>query len=66
MSEKLVFLGVDPGKAGFIAAYDNELDELSFYPMPEHKIPTGKKLKSGKDEMKTEFHPEGFRQLIIN
>lgn len=65
MEQKIVFLGLDPGKAGFITVYEPELDEYSFYPMPEHKVPTGKILKSGREEMKTEFHPEGFRDLIL-
>jgi len=66
MSEKKkIFLGVDPGKSGFITIYDPTVDEYDFYSMPEHKIETGTILKSGKPEMKTEFHTEGFRGLVF-
>lgn len=66
MSEKKkVFLGLDPGKAGFITIYDPTINEYDFYSMPEHKIETGIILKSGKPEMKTEFYTEGFRDLVF-
>lgn len=61
-----VFLGVDPGKEGFITVYNPQIDDYEFYSMPRHKVPSGKKLKSGADEMKDEFYPEGFRQLIVD
>ncbi len=64
-NQRKIFLGIDPGKEGFITAYDPLLNEYHFYSMPEHKVPNGKKLKSGKDEMVTEFHPEGFRDLVV-
>ena len=64
-NQRKIFLGLDPGKEGFITVYDPLLDEYYFYPMPEHKVPSGGKLKSGEPEMKTEFHPEGFRDLVI-
>lgn len=63
--QKLIVLGIDPGKSGFITSYDPELDEFNFWQMPTHKVPTGLIQKSGKPEMKEEFHSEGFRSLII-
>lgn len=64
-SQKKVFLGIDPGKEGFITAYYPELDEFEFFSMPTHKVPNGKLLQSGKEEMVSEFHPEGFRDLVV-
>jgi hypothetical protein len=61
----VIFLGCDPGKSGCFTIYDPQLHEFDFYFMPYHKVPSGKKLKSGKDEMKDEFHPAGFRDLIL-
>jgi hypothetical protein len=65
-NEKRIFLGIDPGKEGFITLYDPQINDYEFYSMPYHKVPSGKKLVSGKDEMKQEFYPEGFRMLIID
>lgn len=64
-NQKKVFLGIDPGKDGFITAYYPELDEYEFFSMPTHKVPSGKLLMSGKEEMVSEFHVEGFRDLVI-
>jgi hypothetical protein len=70
MSQKRnVFIGLDPGKAGFIAIYDfegNLADPWEFLPMPEKQVSTGRQLKSGKDIMKWEFDPEGFRSLFFH
>lgn len=63
---KTIYIGIDPGKAGFITLFEPQLNEYSFLPMPEKKVPTGKISKTGKVEMKSEFNPEGFRALIIN
>ena len=67
MSEekKLAFIGIDPGKAGFVTIYDPQTLKYEFLPMPEHKVETGKALKSGKLEMKSELHVEGFRDLFF-
>lgn len=64
MINKVVFLGCDPGKSGCITIYNPELNEYDFYFMPYHKVPSGAKLKSGKEQMKDEFHFEGFKDLI--
>jgi hypothetical protein len=61
--EKNAYIGVDPGKAGFITIFKD--GQFSFYPMPEHKVETGKFSKKGKPLMKTEFHEEGFRDLVF-
>lgn len=60
---KEAYIGVDPGKAGFISIFKD--GQFSFYPMPEHKVESGKLLKSGKPAMKTEFHEAGFRELTL-
>jgi hypothetical protein len=62
---KNIFIGVDPGKSGFITIYEPETDEYTFYPMPEHKVETGEKSKTGKIVIKTEFNPEGLVKLVF-
>ena len=59
---KEILLGMDPGKDGFITAWDGK--EFKFYSMPTHKVETGKFLKSGKPQMKDEFHISGIVLLI--
>ena len=61
--EKTIYLGCDPGKQGFFTAFDGT--NFTFYAMPEHKVETGELLKSGKPQMKTEFHENGFRNLVL-
>ena len=63
--KKTVYIGVDPGKAGFICIYDPEINNTEFIPMPEHKVETGELLKSGKPKMKTTFHEEGLRDIVF-
>tara|TARA_R110000803_G_scaffold11321_1_gene33920 strand:+ start:267 stop:899 length:633 start_codon:yes stop_codon:yes gene_type:complete len=55
---KDILLGMDPGKDGYITAWDGK--EFKFYSMPTHKVETGKLLKSGKPQMKDEFHIGGL------
>ena len=59
---KEILLGMDPGKEGYITAWDGK--EFKFYSMPTHKVETGKLLKSGKPQMKDEFHISGIVLLI--
>lgn len=61
--ENKVYFGIDPGKAGFITAFDGKC--FTFYPMPTHKVETGELLKSGKPKTKVEFDESGFLQLIL-
>lgn len=63
-TEKIVHAGVDPGKAGFITLFIE--GEFIFLPMPEHKIETGKFLKSGKSQLTPVFHEEGLRDLVFS
>lgn len=58
---KAIYLGIDPGKAGFITAFDGE--DFTFYEMPTHKVPTDKTTKTGKVVMKTEFYEFGLVEL---
>ena len=60
-----VYVGVDPGKSGFISLISKELGE-DFYPMPTEKVATGEKLKSGKDKMKTVFSEKGLLFLAYS
>jgi hypothetical protein len=59
-----VFIGLDPGKDGYITAYDDVKKTYTFYAMPTHKVETGKLLKSGKPQMKNEFHIGGLCDLV--
>jgi len=59
----IAFIGVDPGKSGFITI---DIDgSFIFIPMPEHKVETGKTLKSGKPQMKTAFNELGMRDIVL-
>lgn len=62
---KNIFIGVDPGKQGFITVYDPNKDQYDFYPMPEEKIETGGFSKTGKPEIKSEFSPMALKNLAI-
>jgi hypothetical protein len=59
---RVILLGMDPGKEGFITAWNGE--EFTFYRMPEHKVETDKVSKTGKPVMKTEFHINGLVDLV--
>ena len=59
---KKVYFGIDPGKDGFITAFDGKC--FKFYEMPTHKVETGEKLKSGKPKTKTAFDEKGIRNII--
>jgi hypothetical protein len=61
--KKTVLFGLDPGKEGFITAWDGE--QFTFYAMPTHKVDTGEVLESGKPKMKTEFHISGIANLVF-
>jgi hypothetical protein len=61
-----IFIGLDPGKEGFITIYDPQNKSYEFIEMPSHKVATGKKLKSGLDAMASEFHKEGMKDLVIH
>lgn len=57
------YFGIDPGKSGFITAFDGK--GFKFYQMPTHKVDTGELLKSGKPKMKEVFNEIGFVELIL-
>lgn len=61
-SNYIAYLGMDPGKDGFITVLKD--DEFFFFAMPEHKVETGKLLKSGKPQMKKTFHEAGLITLM--
>jgi hypothetical protein len=61
-NKKEIFFGLDPGKDGYITAFDG--NNFTFYAMPTHRVETGKFLKSGKPETKPEFHISGIVLLI--
>lgn len=56
-----IYIGVDPGKDGYITILKD--GEFIFYAMPEHKVETGKFLKSGKPQMKKAFDEAGLVAL---
>jgi len=57
----ICYVGIDPGKTGFISIKIG--DRYEFIQMPYHKIETGEFLKSGKPKMKEVFHEEGFLSI---
>lgn len=57
-----IYMGCDPGKDGYITAYDGK--EYTFYAMPTMKVPNGKLTKKGKPCMKSVFDMGGFPDLI--
>lgn len=66
---KVIYIGVDPGKKGFITLM-NEATALSnkiftFIPMPECKVLTGEVSKTGKPKTKTVFYEEGLRDIVF-
>jgi len=61
---KKAFLGLDPGKDGFITLLDSN-GEYHFWAMPEKKVETGKASKSGKPLMKSVFCEECLFDLIF-
>ena len=61
---KIAYMGLDPGKAGFITLFMD--GEFTFYSMPYHKVDTGKVSKTGKPVMASAFNEEGFRQLTLD
>lgn len=61
-----VFVGIDPGKEGFIAIYDESVGKHEFMYMPEKREGTGKYNKNGSEQTKLVFDPDGFRDLILS
>ena len=64
MEDKKCYIGIDPGKSGFITIFDG--NEFSFIEMPTHKVETGDFLKNGKPKLKKEFNEKGFREIILD
>ncbi len=59
---KTVYVGVDPGKSGFITTFDGA--DFRFYAMPTHNVDTGELTKTGKPKMKAVFHEYGMIGLV--
>jgi len=53
-----IYIGLDPGKDGYVCIKAN--GAYFFESMSQYKILTGKKLKSGKPQVKKGFSPEGL------
>ena len=62
MMDKVIYIGMDIGKDGYTTILKD--GEFIFYAMPEHKVETGKLLKSGKPQMKKVFHEEGLVTMM--
>lgn len=65
MEEKIIIMGVDPGKQGYITIWDSVVNDFTFYKMPYHKVEIGELLKSGKPKTKSEFYEEGLKDLVF-
>lgn len=66
MKQNRVFVGIDPGKQGFLVLFSEEVGKHEFYTMPEKDEPTGKVLRGGKIQTEKVFNPNGFRDLILD
>jgi len=66
MSLNKVFVGIDPGKQGFLVLYSESNNVHEFHTMPEKEVPTGKILRGGKVQTESEFDPDGFRGMILD
>ena len=66
MKEDIVFFGMDPGKDGYITAFDPSTGEHKFYAMPTHKVETGKLLKSGKPQMKDSNRTSNWEARVVS
>lgn len=60
-----IYIGIDPGKTGFITIFDYDNQKHHFFEMPYHKVPIGELTKSGKPQMKSEFHEYGLLELSL-
>ncbi len=60
---KYAYIGVDPGKDGFITVFLPDEKKHDFQEMPVEKYETGNTTKTGKPEMKTRFSEKGLCQL---
>lgn len=65
MDKKILYIGIDPGKDGFITLFDNQTNKFSHIPMPEESVETGELLKSGKPKMKKVFSEKGLRNIVF-
>ena len=61
-SDYIAYIGMDIGKDGYTTILKD--GEFYFFAMPEHKVETGKLLKSGKPQMKKVFHEAGLVTLM--
>ncbi len=63
---KKLFVGIDPGKSGFLVMYNNETTEREFWTMPLKDVGTGEFKKNGEEKTEKEFDPCGFRKMILD
>lgn len=63
--EKCIYIGVDPGKDGFITIFDPTKKEYHFVAMPTEKVETGETLKSGKPKMKSQFSESKLKDIVF-
>lgn len=66
MTKNTVFMGIDPGKEGFIVLYNKQTGEREFLQMPLKDVPTGEFKKNGDPKTTQEFDAFGFRKLILD
>tara|TARA_R110000796_G_scaffold59008_1_gene135916 strand:- start:8673 stop:9254 length:582 start_codon:yes stop_codon:yes gene_type:complete len=64
--DKKIYIGVDPGKDGFITIFDPQEVKHHFIEMPTEKLETGKTLKSGKPETKTQFSESKLKDIVFD
>lgn len=60
--KKTIYIGIDPGKAGYITIFDGK--DFTFYGMPTRDIPTGDYLQSGRLKTKKVFDEYFLKDIL--
>jgi len=63
--ENTIYIGLDPGKDGFITIYEPKTNKHYFYAMPTEKVETSYTLKNGKPKMENQFSEAGLVDLVF-
>ena len=63
--DKEIYIGVDPGKDGFITIFDPQTKLHTFISMPTKDEETGITLKSGKPQTKKVFSEIGLKDIVF-
>lgn len=62
--KKTLYIGLDPGKAGFFTLFDGK--SFEFISMPYKKVESGQSNKNGSPKFDTIFDEAGFRKITLD